>query len=141
LWAIDPSGIRPLQGSDVIRIVVATLTERQETLIGASLERASHLSADNDVAFACTSVKGRGLRIIEAAAEADVVLFGLKEEVLPGEASHILAAYPRVKIIGVDDCGYARVVLGTVDEPMSRDLPTVIRWITRTSDGLPRREG
>src|SRR6185436_11753636 len=84
--------------------------------------------------FEFVSVPGRGMQILEQAADADVVLFGLEEEVLPGEASHIVSAYPDVKVIGVDGDGLVRVVHGAVSEPLSRDLPTVIRWITRRSE-------
>ena len=83
------------------------------------------------VMFEFVTVPGRGIQILEQAAKADVVLFGLEDELLPGEASHIVATYPDVKVIGVDHRGHVRTVLGAVNEPLSNDLPTVIRWITR----------
>ena len=127
----------PHKSCGAIRIVLAALSDHQRSLVEATLQRANIVSggASMGLVFEFATVVGRGIQILERAADADVVLFGLEDEVLPGEASHIMAAYPDVKIIGVDHLGHARVVLGAVTEPLSEDLPTVIRWITRPSDG------
>jgi hypothetical protein len=113
--------------------VLAALTERQRSLVESSLGHANVVN--RAIEFDLEAVDGRGLEVLERAALADVVLFGLEDEELPGEASHVLAAYPAVKIVGVDAEGRARVVVGAVLEPLSRDLPTVIRWITQRSNG------
>lgn len=120
----------------MIRVLLAALTDEQRTLIEACLERANQLSpaASNRLAFRCSHVAGRGIHVIERATAADVVLFGLEDDVLPGEASHIVATCPEVKIIGVDERAQPRVILGALSEPLSEDLPTVIRWITRRSE-------
>lgn len=121
--------------ADAIRIVLAALSDHQRSLVEASLKQANTLGGAESVnVFEFVSVPGRGIQILEQASEADVVLFGLEEEVLPGEASHIVATYPDVKVIGVDEDACVRVVHGAVSEPLSRDLPTVIRWITRRSE-------
>ena len=122
--------------SDPIRIVLAALTDVERSLVEASLERANTMeqAGNRNAVFEFAAVPGRGIQILEQSAGADVVLFGLEEQALPGEASHLMAAYPGMKIIGVDRDGCARVVLGALSEPLSRDLPTVIRWITRRSD-------
>jgi hypothetical protein len=137
LCSVIHSGHRvPRSCADVIRIVLAAVSDQQRSLVEACLEQANSaagMDAGQPV-FLFASLEGRGLTIIQRAADADVVLLGLQDEVLPGEASHLLAAYPTVKIIGVDGRGLARVVLGAIQEPLSRDLPTVIRWITRRGE-------
>lgn len=124
----------PREPADAIQIVLAALSDEQRSRVEAALNQANTQAGAESVTFEFISISGRGIQILEQAAEADVVLFGLEEEVLPGEASHIVAAYPGVKVIGVDADGLVRVVHGAVSEPLSRDLPTVIRWITRRSE-------
>lgn len=117
--------------ADRIRVVLAALNDRQRSLIESQLEQANvvnRLVGANE--FNLDAASGRGLAVLAKAAMADVVLFGLEDEELPGEASHVLAAYPNVKVVGIDDEGHARIVLGALLEPLNRDLPTVIRWIT-----------
>ncbi|MEP6689612.1 MAG: hypothetical protein ABJD07_00570 [Gemmatimonadaceae bacterium] len=117
-----------------IRIVLGALNDNQRSLVEACLERANRIGEAGGVkVFEIVTVEGRGIRILEQAANADVVLLGLEHELLPGEASHIVASYPNVKVIGLDDRAHVRTVLGAVNEPLSTDLPTVIRWITRRS--------
>ena len=126
----------PLGTAYPIRVLLAAVSDQQRSLVEASLERANvggrHVGTC--VVFELEAVDGRGMEVLKKASAADVVLFGLDEEELPGEASHVLAAYPAVRIVGVDGEGHARIVLGAVLEPLSRDLPTVIRWITRRCD-------
>lgn len=126
------------KSADAIRIVLADLGERQQRLVQESLEQANEDDAEGrDLRFEFERISGRGIQILERAAQADVVLFG-SDEGFPGEASHLVAEYPDVKVIVVDDHAHVRVVLGAVSEPLSRDLPTVIRWITRrNADRIP----
>ena len=136
-WVLRRNVPRPVD--DDIRVVLARLTARQRGLVERSLERANTPACASSTTpmFAFTSVEGKGMPILQEAAHADVVVLGLEDDVLPGEASHIIANYPRVKVIGVDHDAHARVVLGTVTEPLSSDLPTVIWWITqRLGDGF-----
>jgi hypothetical protein len=125
----------PRKSAEAIRIVLAGLGDRQRSLVQESLEQANVVNGaeSRDLRFEFDTVLGRGIQILERAAQADVVVFGA-EEGLPGEASHLLAEYPDVKVIVVDDDAHVRVVLGAVTEPLSRDLPTVIRWITRRNE-------
>ena len=60
------------------------------------MEQAGILNA----VFEFAAVPGRGIQILEQSAVADVVLFGLEEQALPGEATALMAAYPGMKIIG-----------------------------------------
>ena len=114
----------PTATAQPIRVLLAALHDRQRRLVEASFRRARH-------GFELESVDGRGFEVLRRVAAADVVLFGLEEEELPGEASHVLAEYPGVKIVGVDEDGRARLVLGAVLGPLGRDLPTVVRCIVR----------
>lgn len=127
---------------EAISVVLAALTDTQRSRVEASLRQANSASqfAGRPAILEYSCVQDRGIHIIEQAADADVVLFQLEDELLPGEASHIVATYPDIKIIGLDDGGHVRIVLGAVTEPLSNDLPTVIRWITRRGNdqGTPR---
>jgi len=116
-----------------VRITVAALTERQHRLVTSLLDRANAEAreARTSVPFEYTAVWSRGLAVLEAAADADVVILGLEDEGLPGEASHLTAAFPDISIIGVDHLARARVIRGAVGGRFSSDLPTVIRWVAR----------
>lgn len=118
--------------ADRIRVVLAAMTPRQLRIVATALEQANGRNKRlGQVEFEIEYVSGRGLEILRRSAGADAVIFGLEDEELPGEASHVLAAYPGVKLVGVDANGWARVVVGAVLEPLSYDLPTVILWLTR----------
>ena len=122
----------------VIKVLLAVLPERPRDIIAAVLMEENDVvsgTTDGNPSFECIDVAGRGMRIVEHTVGADVVVFGLTDGVLPGEASHLVALFPDVKIVGVDDKAHARMILGAVDEPFSSDLPTVLRWITRRDGG------
>ena len=123
----------PTETYEPIRVLLAGMRDRQRRLVERSLRRANFGGRDAGAApaFALQAAEGRGLAVVQQACAADVVLFGLDDEELPGEASHVLAEHPRVKVVGVDQDGRARVVLGGVAGTLGRDLPAVIRWITR----------
>ena len=128
--------------TDTIRVLLAAVSDGQRDRITESLERANgarRLGARTT--FELEVIVGRGMEVLRQAAAADVVLFGLDDAELPGEASHVLAAFPAVKIVGVDDDGRARIVVGAVLGSLSRDLPTVIRWITRREDDAGMMHG
>jgi hypothetical protein len=128
-----PGATVPRTQSHTVRVVLAALSELQRRMVETSLAAAGTATgrAPRTEEFHLSSVEGRGISILREARNADVVLFALEEEVLPGEASHVLASYPDVRIIGLDEAGRARVVVGAVTGPLSEDLVTVIRWITR----------
>ena len=125
----------PTEPHEPIRVLLAGMRDHQRALVETSLLRAGPSPAGRDAApaplFDLEAIDGRGIAVLQRACAADVVLFGLDDEELPGEASHVLAEHPGVRIVGVDRDGHARIVLGGVQEPLSEDLPTVIRWITR----------
>ena len=129
--------------AEPIRVLLAALGDRQRGLVEAAFRRATPgRRGDTRHGFELETVDGRGLEVLRRAAGADVVLFALEYEELPGEASHVFAEYPGVKIVGVDQDGRARLVLGAVLEPLSSDLPTVVRWIARPPrDDEPRPLG
>ncbi len=116
-----------------IRILLAALDPRARALVEGSLAQAV-LGAEwepDQPGFRWRWTAARGIPLLEAAAGADVVVLGLEEEQLPGEASHLLATYPALKIIGLDQEARPRMILGAVAGALVRDLPTVIRWITQ----------
>ena len=122
----------------VIKVLLAVLPERPRNIVGAVLMEENDAvpgTTQGKPSFECIDVAGRGMRIVEHTIGADVVVFGLTDGVLPGEASHLVALFPDVKIVGVDHQGHGRMILGAVDEPLSSDLPTVLRWITRRDGG------
>jgi hypothetical protein len=122
---------------ETIRILLVRLGDRQLSLVQQSLEQAriSNGADGPRVVFELDRVLGKGIEVLRQAAHADVVLFGLGEG-MAGEISHIQTEYPEVKIIVVDKEADVRMVLGAGTEPLSRDLLTVIRWITHRSDDL-----
>jgi hypothetical protein len=122
-----------------IRILLAALGDGPHSLVEKTLTEANsvHQAQGTGILFEVESVSGRGIEILRRAEHADVVVFNLKDGDLPGEASYIGTSCPSVKIIGVDDNANVGVVLGSVREPLSRDLPSVIRWITRRIEEGP----
>jgi hypothetical protein len=122
-----------------ILIVLAALDDRPRSLVENVLTQANsvHQAQGGGILFEVESISGRGIEILRRAEHADVVVFDLKDGDLPGEASYIGTSCPGVKIIGVDKDANVRVVLGSVREPLSRDLPSVIRWITQRIEAGP----
>jgi hypothetical protein len=125
-----------------IRILLARMADRPRSLVERTLEHAnaSQRTDNASLMFQVETVAGRGFEILQRVEHADVVLFGLTDGDLPGEASYIERMYPDVKIIGLDDDINVRILRCTAREPLSRDLPSVIRWIARGRDttALPR---
>jgi hypothetical protein len=110
-------------------------------LVVTSLERVEPTNGGSRPVFEVVDVAERGIRILEEAADADVVLFAVEDDALPGEASHVLAAYPDVKVIGLDPLARVRLMLGSVTKPLGHDLSTVIRWVVESGAAARAVEG
>lgn len=120
----------PSRDDRSITIKLAAMNRTQRNKVQLSLNRRVTTS-DVWSPFEIQIIESRGMKMVKEAEGADVVVMGLEDGELPGEADHLLSAYPSLKVIGVDKWGRACIVRGAADESLSSDLATVVWWVTR----------
>ena len=120
-----------------IKVVFAVVEDNQGSSIRHALEQLETASKVGPV-FEAVIIEGRGVEILKGAAGADVVVMVLEDDQLPGESDLLISEYPKIRVVGVNHQGRVCVVLGAVDEPLSSDLPTVIRWLAKNDNGMIR---
>lgn len=108
--------------------MLACMSDWQRTRVERALADANHFYEElgTDVRFEVNSMRSRGIEALSEAIAADVAVFGLEDGGFPGEASHLVAAQPDAKVVGVDNAGDVALVVVSVGGRSRRGIAETV---------------